>query len=64
MKLRTTLIVFLYLCAATVLRTERVDRLEAGAEANGKTIDTNLNHPTMERLNHGGGGTLYFPAGT
>ena len=64
MNLRTTLIVFLCFCAATVLRAERVDMLKAGAKANGKTLNTKLINSTIDRLNRGGGGTLFFPAGT
>lgn len=64
MNLRTTLIVFLCFCATTVLRAERVDMLKAGAKANGKTLNTKLINSTIDRLNRGGGGTLFFPAGT
>ena len=63
MNLRTTLIVFLCFCATTVLRAERVDMLKAGAKANGKTLNTKLINSTIDRLNRGGGGTLFFPAG-
>ena len=64
MNLRTTLFVFLCFCATTVLRAERVDMLKAGAKANGKTLNTKLINSTIDRLNRGGGGTLFFPAGT
>lgn len=64
MNLQTTLIVFLCFCATTVLRAERVDMLKAGAKANGKTLNTKLINSTIDRLNRGGGGTLFFPAGT
>ena len=64
MNLRITLISFLCFCAATVLRAERVDMLKAGAKANGKTLNTKLINTTIDRLNRGGGGTLFFPAGT
>ena len=61
MNLRTTLFVFLCFCATTVLRAERVDMLKAGAKANGKTLNTKLINSTIDRLNRGGGGTLFFP---
>ena len=64
MNLRTTLLVFLCFCATTVLRAERVDMLKAGAKANGKTLNTKLINSTIDRLNRGGGCTLFFPAGT
>lgn len=60
MNLRTTLIVFLCFCATTVLRAERVDMLKAGAKANGKTLNTKLINSTIDRLNRGGGGTLFL----
>ena len=64
MNLRTILLVFLCFCATTVLRAERVDMLKAGAKANGKALNTKLINSTIDRLNRGGGGTLFFPAGT
>lgn len=64
MNIRILLFSFLSLCAATTLRAERVDMLNAGAKANGKTLNTELINSTITRLNTGGGGTLYFPAGT
>ncbi len=64
MNLRTTLLSFLCLCAATVLRAERIDMLKAGAKANGKTLNTRVINATIDRLHRGGGGTLFFPAGT
>ena len=64
MNLRTTLFVFLCFCATTVLRAEHVDMLKAGAKANGKALNTKLINSTIDRLNRGGGGTLFFPAGT
>ncbi|MFS2725741.1 glycoside hydrolase family 28 protein [Bacteroides thetaiotaomicron] len=64
MNLRITLLVFLCLCATAILRAERVDMLKAGAKANGKALNTKLINSTIDRLNRGGGGTLFFPAGT
>lgn len=64
MRTRILLLSFLCLCAASVLRAERVDMLKAGAKANGKTLNTKLINSTIDRLNANGGGTLYFPAGT
>lgn len=64
MKLRIALLLSLCLCAAAVLRAERVDMLNIGAEADGKTLNTKLINSTIHRLNSNGGGTLYFPAGT
>ena len=64
MNLRITLLAFLCLCATAILRAERVDMLKAGAKANGKALNTKLINSTIDRLNRGGGGTLFFPAGT
>ena len=64
MNLRTTFLVFLCFCATTILRAERVDMLKTGAKANGKALNTKLINSTIDRLNRGGGGTLFFPAGT
>lgn len=64
MNLRITLLTFLCLCATVILRAERVDMLKAGAKANGKALNTKLINSTIDRLNRGGGGTLFFPAGT
>lgn len=64
MKLRLILFSLFCLCAATILRAERVDMLQAGAKANGKVLNTKLINSTINRLNAAGGGTLFFPAGT
>ena len=64
MNLRITLLAFLCLCATAILRAERVDMLKAGAKANGKALNSKLINSTIDRLNRGGGGTLFFPAGT
>ncbi len=42
---------------------ERVDMKQAGAKTDGKTINTTLINQTIDRLEKGGGGTLFFPAG-
>ena len=61
MNLRTTLFCLSFcFCATTVLRAERVDMLKAGAKANGKTLNTKLINSTIDRLNRGGGGTLFL----
>lgn len=43
---------------------ERVDMKQAGADASGKKINTQLIDKTIKRLANAGGGTLFFPAGT
>lgn len=43
---------------------ERVDMKAIGAKTDGKTLNTKLIHTTITRLHAGGGGTLFFPAGT
>lgn len=42
---------------------ERVDMKQAGAKTDGKAINTTLINQTIDRLEKGGGGTLFFPAG-
>lgn len=57
---------FLSLCllAVLVVRAERVDMKALGAKTDGKSLNTKLINTTINRLNAGGGGTLFFPAGT
>ncbi|WP_455585597.1 glycoside hydrolase family 28 protein [Bacteroides sp.] len=63
-QLRAILFSTLCLCALIPLHAERVDMSKAGAKADGKTLNTVLINHTVDRLNKGGGGTLFFPAGT
>ncbi len=42
----------------------RVDMKQAGAKADGTTLNTELINTTLSRLSNEGGGTLYFPSGT
>ena len=57
-------LLLLSLCSVAMLHAERVDMRRAGAKADGKTLNTKLINATIEKLNKGGGGTLFFPAGT
>lgn len=45
------------------LWAERIDMKQAGAKADGKTLNTQLINQTIDRLSREGGGTLFFPAG-
>lgn len=63
MKLRKLIVCMYCLFQAAVLFAERVDMLQAGANIDGKTLNTRLINSTIERLSTHGGGTLYFPAG-
>ncbi len=49
---------------AASVSAERVDMKQAGAKADGKTLNTELINTTLSRLSREGGGTLYFPSGT
>lgn len=62
--LRITLISFLcILCSnSPSCRTGRY--VESRCKSNGKTLNTKLINTTIDRLSRGGGGTLFFPAGT
>lgn len=53
----------LLLCHLSLL-AERVDMKAVGAKADGKSLNTALIRQTIARLHAGGGGTLFFPAGT
>ncbi len=56
---------FLAACLICVsAMAERVDMQQAGAKADGKTLNTELINATIVRLNEAGGGTLFFPSGT
>ena len=63
MNLRITLLAFLCLCATAILRAERVDMLKVKKQMERLSIQSLINS-TIDRLNRGGGGTLFFPAGT
>lgn len=63
MKLKSITLLLFCFCTILVARAERVDMLQAGAKADGKTLNTKLINATIERLNKAGGGTLFFPAG-
>jgi len=43
---------------------ERIDMKQAGAKADGKSVNTQLINATITRLSEAGGGTLFFPTGT
>ncbi|MDR3651825.1 MAG: glycoside hydrolase family 28 protein [Paludibacter sp.] len=45
------------------LHAERIDMLQAGANPDGKKLNTILINNTINKLNANGGGTLFFPAG-
>ncbi|MCD8262259.1 MAG: glycoside hydrolase family 28 protein, partial [Bacteroides sp.] len=47
-----------------LLKAERVDMKQAGAVTDGNTLNTQLINETIQRLAAGGGGILFFPAGT
>ncbi len=49
--------------ASNYAKAERVDLSIIGADASGKTLNTDLINATIERLSSDGGGTLFFPAG-
>ena len=62
--LRTILFSVFCFGMAITLKAERVDMLNSGAKADGKTLNTTLINHTVDRLSQAGGGTLFFPAGT
>ena len=64
MNKRTFLSLLLCACTLSSLYAERIDMQQAGANAQGKTLNTQLINSTIDRLNAAGGGTLFFPAGT
>ncbi len=51
-------------CGVSMLRAEWVNMRQAGAAGDGLSLNTELINTTIERLAGGGGGTLFFPAGT
>lgn len=61
---RTLFLTLIGLSLGLLARAERVDMKSIGARADGKTMNTKLINSTITRLNAGGGGTLFFPAGT
>ena len=48
---------------ALTANAERVDMKQAGADASGKSLNTEIINSTIVRLAKAGGGTLFFPAG-
>lgn len=64
MNIRTIILIWLGVCLVTTLHAERVNMREAGAKADGCTLNTELINSTILRLSREGGGTLFFPAGT
>ncbi len=64
MNIRILLVTIACFCTTALLHAERVDMKSAGAKTDGKTLNTQLINNTIKRLNAGGGGTLFFPAGT
>ncbi len=49
--------------SSVALMAERIDMKAAGANASGVKLNTDLINTTITKLNAGGGGTLFFPAG-
>ena len=64
MNKRTFLSLLLCVCSLSFLHAERVDMQQAGADIQGRKLNTALINSTIDRLNANGGGTLFFPAGT
>lgn len=64
MNKRICLCLLSLVCSASLLRAEWVNMKQAGAASDGMKLNTELINNTIERLAEGGGGTLYFPAGT
>ena len=64
MNKRTFLSLLLCVCSLSFLHAERVDMQQAGADIQGRKLNTTLINFTIDRLNANGGGTLFFPAGT
>ena len=64
MNKRTFLSLLLCVCSLSFLHAERVDMQQAGADVQGRKLNTALINSTIDRLNAHGGGTLFFPAGT
>ena len=59
-------IIALCFASASMLHAERIDMKQAGADNTGKNAlkNTQLIRSVVTQLEAGGGGTLYFPAGT
>lgn len=64
MKKRILSLLVLCVCGMSLLRAERVDMQQAGADITGQTLNTELINQTIDRLHAAGGGTLFFPSGT
>ena len=63
MNKRTFLSLLLCVCCLSFLHAERVDMQQAGADVQGRKLNTALINSTIDRLNAHGGGTLLFRAG-
>ena len=65
MKLKNLSVLFLLLTGLNLTAAAKtVNLLQAGAVADGKTLNTTLIDKTIVELARQGGGTLFFPAGT
>lgn len=60
MNKRTFLSLLLCVCCLSFLHAERVDMQQAGADVQGRKLNTALINSTIDRLNAHGGGTLFF----
>ena len=60
MNKRTFLSLLLCVCSLSFLHAERVDMQQAGADIQGRKLNTTLINSTIDRLNANGGGTLFF----
>jgi len=63
MNLKDTFLVAIILFVSLLVRAEHVDMQKAGANTSGAVPNTKLINSTIDKLNAGGGGTLFFPAG-
>ncbi|MEG1586027.1 MAG: glycoside hydrolase family 28 protein [Bacteroidales bacterium] len=52
------------LCVCQFSFAAHVNMRQKGAKSNGKSLNTNIINKTISELASGGGGTLFFPAGT
>lgn len=63
MEIKKSFFACFILLVSLVGRAERVDMKQAGANVSGTKLNTELINSTIDKLNAGGGGTLFFPAG-
>lgn len=63
MKMKILTLTFLFFCSSLLLKAERIDMRQAGANPSGEKLNTELINKTITRLNASGGGTLFFPSG-